>query len=604
MLGITIKSSIMKKIYLLISVCFLVTISLVAQEKTDVRASGMKTTDYNRNSITLMQVNGGNSSYDNILTELSKKWVPSDKFNFNKLSDPIFPCKFVSGGNTFRSDVKSKANNGMSIFKEPTATFYGSSRSSIHIEEELEKLRIPNEIISIWFNRQEDGSFNTETLQERGYQNASFTDLKEAEFSKRGMSMLGDQGEMLINDSYILAFAFSDVKPYDDAKYSQYGFTSNFECWLYKLDFNDSISATFFEQFWINPSDSESVIAEKKAAFDAYNFPLETVLKIEAAGIKTIYGYPSSGKSRVSSETQLKEIFNKSITLAITEIENSYEKFRIRTSITATRPIRARIGSKENLSSDKRFLVYEARMKNNMESWKLIGAIRSKKIADNKSSIGSEKSSTFYQMSGRDIDPGMMLSQKNEIGVSISGGYVMPLEESGIGGGELSLDYLISKGTQNMVGWKLGINVGFDAKDYSKYTAQADSVFLKVKDSTDSYTFTRFDISLSKSLFFARIFALTPKVGGGMEFASNSEYDKNFSTYYGKGALEFSIALTYYLRIYGMATYYLPIGTATYDKKNVHIQENALASAKKASWNELFEGRDGASLNFGIKIVF
>ena len=603
MLGITIKSSIMKKIYLLFSVCFLVAISLVAQERTDVRASGMKTTDYNRNSISLMQVSGSNSSYDNILTEFSENWVPSDKFNFNKLSDPIFPCSFISGSNTFRSDVRSKINTGMSIFKEPTATFYGSSRSSVHIEEELEKLRIPNEIISIWFNRQEDGTFNTKTLQDRGYQNASFTDLKEAEISKRGMSMLGDQGEMLINDSYILAFAFSDVKPFDDAQYNQYGFTSNFECWLYKLDFNDSISATFFEQFWINPSDSESVKAEKKAAFDAYNFPLTTVLKIEAAGIKASYGYPSSGKSRVSNKKQLKEIFNKSISLAITEIENSYEKFRLRTSITATRPIRARIGTKENLSSDKRFLVYEARMKNNMESWKLIGAIRSKKIADNKSSIGSEKTSTFYQMSGRDIDPGMMLSQKNEIGVSISGGYVMPLEETGIGGGELSLDYLISKGTRDMVGWKLGINVGFDAKDYSKYTHQSDSVFLKI-DSTDSYTFTRFDVSLSKSLFFARIFALTPKVGGGMELASNSEYDKSFSTYYGKGALEFSIAITYYLRIYGMATYYLPIGTATYDKKNVHIKENALASAKKASWNELFEGRDGASLNFGIKIVF
>ena len=77
------------------------------------------------------------------------------------------------------------------------------------------------QILSIWFNRQADGSFNVDLLKQRGLYNANDNDFMAASASKRGQSTLMDMGLKLVNQSYVLVYDFFDVttmEEYYDSK--------------------------------------------------------------------------------------------------------------------------------------------------------------------------------------------------------------------------------------------------------------------------------------------------------------------------------------------------------------------------------------------------
>ena len=60
-------------------------------------------------------------------------------------------------------------------------------------------------MVAKWFNRDKrTGSFNMELIKQRGTYNANLGERMEARKSLRGLALLEDAGELLLNHTYLL----------------------------------------------------------------------------------------------------------------------------------------------------------------------------------------------------------------------------------------------------------------------------------------------------------------------------------------------------------------------------------------------------------------
>ena len=85
----------------------------------------------------------------------------------------------------------------------------------------LQEQKVAQQILSIWFNRQADGSYNVDLLKQRGLYNANDNDFMAASASKEVSLPLMDMGLKLVNQSYVLVYDFFDVttmEEYYDSK--------------------------------------------------------------------------------------------------------------------------------------------------------------------------------------------------------------------------------------------------------------------------------------------------------------------------------------------------------------------------------------------------
>lgn len=77
---------------------------------------------------------------------------------------------------------------------------------------------IARELVAKWFNRSEKGGFSMNLIRARGNYDASVLDIAKARASKRGLSMLGDAGEELIKNTFVLINEFKYTNKEEVAK--------------------------------------------------------------------------------------------------------------------------------------------------------------------------------------------------------------------------------------------------------------------------------------------------------------------------------------------------------------------------------------------------
>ncbi|PJF33450.1 MAG: hypothetical protein CUN57_02140, partial [Phototrophicales bacterium] len=130
----------------------------------------------------------GESLSGDVFSQFTGLKVP-DKFNDNSVSTKII-----------RPGVSRES---------VTIPFMGLNEKEI--AKWLNQNKIGQQILSVWFNRQSDGSFNVDVLKERGLFNANDNDYIVASASKRGEASLMDMGLQLVNQSYVVVFDFSDI---------------------------------------------------------------------------------------------------------------------------------------------------------------------------------------------------------------------------------------------------------------------------------------------------------------------------------------------------------------------------------------------------------
>ena len=424
----------------------------------------------------------------------------------------------------------------------------------------LPQKKVVNEVVAKWFNRKADGSFDMELIKERGVYNATDADVIQSQGSKRGKGALEDAGEKLINKSFIIILDYDQIenmpeyydrmdnniarynkdvddynskkKPADPSRqHRSYmerkneGYMGEVMAYVYKLNWNDSINAVFYNELWIDAGDNDADKQKKAKKFDDFSFPVKFIGKTKNS---LPLSRTQDKAHKYSNVTYFSddELFNNLIADGLVEAYSfieDFEDFKVGAPVFSTKPITAKIGLKEGVKVDQRYFVYEfVQNKNGETKTKRRGVVRaSSKIVDNRqAATGQSEGSKFYQVAGRKLDKGMLLKQKNDIGLGMTASYGTPF-----------LNFMLEMAPGGISGAKVFGELYFGFNQYPTYRSDLakqnnwdekalDSMGFK---STLSTSLFGYSVGLSKDVNFGRNFVWVPYASYGAENISLSK---------------------------------------------------------------------------------
>lgn len=393
--------------------------------------------------------------------------------------------------------------------ESPYDRFNPNVNRSYLVAQKLEDKNAGRSIIAKWFSQQSNGAFSMDLIKERGIYNATDAEVIKAKAGKRGTTALQDAGENLLNKSYVVVFDFVNVETWDefydrqDAKLYQlavatnskpkkyprvkYGFKGELFAYLYRVNWNDSLSAIFYQNAWDNP-----------AYFNSMKFGLT---RVSETYVPRIEGSQLRIEAPRSNEDLIVALMQQGAEKSLVNFARDYHHFRVKTPLYSVKPLKAKIGRKEDLAIDQRYFVYESTLNSKGEKIaKRMGVVRAtKKITDNRSvSTGSTAPSTFYQEAGKKLYPGMLMEQMYDRGLGITVGF-----------GQRSLPGVMARVEYNMA--KI-----FNISMFKLYLeGQIGSASVRFGQSTTSTLLTSYQVSIgvSKTYTILRNIHLEPHVG-------------------------------------------------------------------------------------------
>ena len=555
-------------------------------------SSGSYMKEYNRNSLTIFLVEGGR--YHSELKSAMKNVVVPAKFDNNMLSKRVLP----------------------------------PLQSSDAVKAELESMDVPKQILSKWFSRNDDGRFSMSVIHERGLYNATDADVLEASATKLGLAKLQDAGEKLIRQSYVMVICFGEIKTMeqiynemDESKRQvakslgmefkpvvriKNGFRAEVAGFLYRLADVPETMNDFYSNMWIFDDDSPSTVAEKRQKFDSAPFKLSYVTSVNTTVEAT---EPNMGNPTGRSE-MLRRLLNNSVDGLVSAFENKIEEWKVRTPLYSTFPLRAKIGTKENLQVEDRYFVYEYQTdRHGQVTPKRRGVIRAKKVVNNShiaEGSGNENlrqtTSKFYQIAGHKLEPGMFLEQSNDYGCGVTFG----VSAGALGGIYLSGECLLGQyigltQTKFFMGGHIGANT-FDLTKCGKFGSSSD--FAEA-----SFAFYGGELGFSKGFFLLRNLSVSGHAGLAMEWADalDTKVKKSrniegalISGTFGMAGAQAALNIRYNWQLVGGVNYYAELGNA----KLTDGTEDEDTKDLGVTYSEIFEGRAGLNFNCGLRIQF
>ncbi|MES2266894.1 MAG: hypothetical protein V4520_09045 [Bacteroidota bacterium] len=279
--------------------------------------------------------------------------------------------------------------------------------------------KIANQLVAKWFNRQADGSFDMKLVGERGSYDATEMQANIAKGSARGTASLADAGEELIGNTFVVltklkfisnepiaaairevaklkannlpalfqpaAYKVLDVA-YNKAKEGYSVWTTSY---LYKLKWNDSIAAVFYNDLWIEKG---KIDKKRMAAFDNSNlFQMEYIGSEKSSSLVTF------SLKETRTEDQIVELATiRNVEHVFAKLQKAYEVFKPKTPIYSGEPVTAKIGMKEGLEGGEKFEVLEQTVnpKTGLTTYVKKGTVTvdKKQIWDNRFNAGEEVS--------------------------------------------------------------------------------------------------------------------------------------------------------------------------------------------------------------------
>ena len=404
-----------RKLFVLAAALLIAGTSLSAQEKIP---SKVVTSDYNRNSLSMVAVQRGDYT-DSDVDRAVKSYSLSQKFDINNIKTKTLRIR------KSRSEAITQSEMNEAVAATPFA----------------------REILASIFNRDSQGNMDDKTVRYRGNYDAKDQDVINARASRVGTDALGDLGHALVNSSYIMLTDVYNIDSHTD-KQGQIHYTIHAQGSVYKIGLGENGLNDFYEQCWIYDDDTPEVRNQKNRAFQNLAIPMEPVAQVTAL---------TTGKSvEAATESAIASLIN--------ALENRIPEWAVAVGITATKPLRAKIGEKEGLKVNDRYRAYSYTedRSGRLKSVKR-GYLRATKISSNTGmSIGATEPSEFYQISGlANIEEGWTIKQSNDFGVG-----VMPFVRVGgfcdLSGG-LDLDWLMKTTTHGSMSYLLG-TIGFDLR--------------------------------------------------------------------------------------------------------------------------------------------
>ncbi|MFA6127495.1 MAG: hypothetical protein WC699_09330 [Bacteroidales bacterium] len=569
---------------LILAICLLSWQIASGQEKTPGR-------EYSRVSLTVVYIDDPSPDPNGGLSSPVRSFVESNKLIGPKFNDHLLPSRFV------RIDIPNYT------MEKPVIT--PATTETAAIRDFLAGSDLSRQIVAKWFDRKPDGMMSMDLIGQRGLYNAKDNDYLTATASQRQTGGLKDQGEKLLKVSYLLFINFSDIQ-YKESKSTpgqgDYGGTGR--GYLYKLVWNDSVSAQFYENLWISENDPAAVKTGKQQKFDQTVFPMQFVREVRYTMTPSMIVLPNDKRSNDEKRNALLNSLYENILL---QMENRVEDFQVRQNLVSSKPIGATIGLKEGVYVDQRFFIYENVQKKNQEIAKRRRAVvRAKSVADNqKVTEGKSTPTLFYQVAGGKIDHfGMYLEQKNDYGLSLTASAMY----GDMGGYNLTIGYNLSRTlgkTMKIKTIPTGVYLFADiAIELALYSNVNIPVFYSEVFSRN-YSFTRLSFGLCKDFYFMRNFHLSPRIGYGFE--TTSLYAKGVNATYPDGlsasgdhivaGASLGMNLLHNIQVIGGANYYYLL-----DNNSVTAGSNPSVMIG-TPWSSIFYNRNGLSIFGGLRIL-
>jgi len=527
---------------------------------------GTVNSEYNRAGLTIIHLNTAQSKYANYTSMLYDSLLIPTKYDDNyvgikQLSYSIHDTILKKGRGY---EVPSGFFKNMFSKKKPE--FYYNDLVGESLARSLSQAKIPNEIYDYWFEvNRNTNTMGIAMLQQRAAFNATDADVAVAEALSRGVNEVLDQGEKLVNSSYILLVHYHDIlNEAEFAKKQQEGlvkiqsnvdkgkgFVGEVSGYLFKVDFSEPVRQVFYEELWPDENEPELVRELRIKAFDEREFPVQFVGKIskdievwEKETVDIIKSATTTPKPK--SKEQLLNIFSlRGLNAVVTDYETLFEPFQTKTSVYDRKPIIAKIGMKESLRPDQRFFVWEFREKKDGTTFaRRKGVVRAtNKIFDNTMqgtpcdscpggyvmAVCDTCVSKFYQVAGKKIDKGMLMQQKNDLGISATLGYTY----GGIGGPFVRVEYNTAQllgrfMKKTLLGMKIYVGGGLDFKQYNE--GLITEFGSEPGKEPEGQSFFNIHGGLAKEFYFARNFSAGVEFGIGYERASWKDTKASFGT--------------------------------------------------------------------------
>lgn len=179
----------LKKTCLLAAAAFLALCPAFAQEAaTSDEGDHGELTKYRRSSLYSVLVKHSDFPYSAEIDSAFMVMPIPDKFNDHNIDLRSFESSAVK--------MKKRSRGKTELNKKDIASFMSQNQ-------------IPKALVARWFDRNpETGGFDMDLIQSRGFYDASQLDISTARESSRGMSALGDAGEQLIGNTFLI---FNDI---------------------------------------------------------------------------------------------------------------------------------------------------------------------------------------------------------------------------------------------------------------------------------------------------------------------------------------------------------------------------------------------------------
>ncbi len=371
------------------------------------------------------------SSLSFLLLDFNDKYAQYLKQNINRIQAP---AKFDY------NDIATKYIPANCVHN------MASSKKTKQILTTLRNINYANQIMRYWWQVQDDGSYSVDLIKQRGIYNATDEDVYQADASKRGRSRLADGGLKLLNNNYVLVLEYDNLQTMKDEydkidrrnkKYAEKtstnfepvertknGFKAKLTAYLFKLNYSDTIQG-YLDNSFINDNKIDVNKFDKIFSHIYAPYKLISTETLDADGTQYNPGQSLAPNRQLTKNELIVKLLNTSVDKAMDKIETSVASFKVKANVTSINPVKAKIGIKEGVKYERRFIVYEyvANRKNEVVA-KRKATIRASKVKDNRNDeLGHTQESEFYQIGGGTIEEGMTLKESKDMGIGIGLGY-------------------------------------------------------------------------------------------------------------------------------------------------------------------------------------
>ncbi len=410
--------------------------------------------DYRRNAIATMMVYHSEDEFGREIYDAFKEIPVPDKYD-----DHNVDIRFVANDNI--TGVQRNSNGLIKAKYGKVLTAAEVRKNAEALEDYLNSMDCAKLMVAKWFGlpvfetdsaRKNEIGFNTTLIQQRGQYNATDVDVNVALQSARGVAMLSDAGEELIGNTFMLINDMTYVTAEEQAAVakaivgvlgamfdafvggdsgkqlseitntiadSYTGFKVKTHSYLYQLQWNDSIAAVFYNNYYTETADTAKILAFIQ---DSTTFRMNDVA----------HEYEYDGKSALVGTYTREELVRMSCTRSmdknIAALQLKYEDFKVKTPIYSiltddrgrTTGYAAKIGLKEGISEKSKFQVIQ-RVENpqtHRTTYRYVATLKPVKgqIWDNRYNAVTEQAegsdltyTTFKKVSGGEVLPGMLI---------------------------------------------------------------------------------------------------------------------------------------------------------------------------------------------------